>query len=231
MIKLPISLLAVLLFTPALACDNHHHHDHAEHRILQEGRSFCGTPELTPKKKSQARVAISDHRARKSKAAARMEPVNIDIVFNVIHDGDATGLLSSSEITTQVDVLNNAYGPSEFAFNLRETNYYDNAEWFYNCGPDTETFKAEIRLELDPNDTGINMDVLYIYTCQPVTIDHGEVFGLGGYATFPFDNEGLPDGVVLLHSAFPGGPIPGYDEGAVATHEVSFVARIYNCCH
>jgi len=220
MIKLPFSFLAVLLLSSALACDKHvedHRHlheDHEEHagdRHLKHG-SRCGTPDLTPAQQRSERAAIAEFRTRNSKRMAGpcLGTVNIETVVAVIHDG-SRGKLAASAITAQMDVLNAAYASHGFAFNLRETRFIENASWLTGCL--NEGFKTTVRSQIDPSNAD-GKDVLYMYTCDPAD-------GVLGYATFPSDDVGTLDGVVLGYGSLPGGPNPPYNLGDTATHEVS----------
>jgi len=242
-IKLSISLVAAFLLpAPAAACDNEqhnhlrsqdeHHHHHKDRNLqgpppfVLESIAFpsqaafidsgarCASRDLTPSEQAKERAAVAEYRARNPEGTGPrhlLSTVNVETVFNVIHD-DSLGLLSDSSVTAQMNVLNDAFAASGFAFNLRETNYYNNAAWFTGCYTN-QNFKTSIRLELDPNDTGDYMDVLYVYTCAPSN-------GILGYAYYPSQETGRLDGVVLLHSSLPGGSAYPYNLGDTATHEV-----------
>jgi len=231
MIKLSSRLHAaaalLLLVPPILACDKHSNNDDHHHSLLaneRQGPERCGTKDLTPEQRSHERAAVAAYRARIPSAAAARSvespcpvTVTINVFFNVITNGGAEGDLSAGDVAAQIDVLNQAYAPSGFAFNLVETRYYDNPEWFDNCGTD-ESFKKTIRLEIDPRDTGNNKkDVLYMYTCKVVSVS-GEILGL---ATYPFPDSGYLDGVLLHYTSLPGGSWERFNEGATGVHEVS----------
>jgi len=234
MIKLSIAVLAALIIlSPVLGCDNHQHrhlHKDDEHgvdeRNLRERpkavASRCSTADLTPTQQQREREKIAEFRARNPLDAARIQDssclptVTIDTVVAVVHYGTA-GNVTTEDIAAQMDVLNAAFEPSGFAFNLREARYYENDAWFNDCEANESQMKEHIRLDVDPSDTGDKKEVLYMYICTP-----GEYLG---YATFPFFDYGLDDGVVLLHSSLPGGAAYPYDEGDTGTHEVSYSVR------
>ena len=107
-------------------------------------------------------------------------PVTIETVVAVITKSNgAVGSLSAGEIADQIDVMNDAFAPAGFVFNLREPpHYYDNAAWYSDCGTNEADMKTTIRKDIDPSDTGNKKDVLYIYICVP-----GSKLG---YGTLPF---------------------------------------------
>jgi len=223
----------VLVVVPTSGCEKNKHRflrdrdDHKDRTLDEsipsvsgevESGGRCGTQDPTPAQQSYVQAAIADFRSRNPPVddGANHATVNIETVFAVIHNGPENGLLTADDIAAQMDVLNAAYAPHGFAFNLRETRYYDNAEWFTGCF-ENEDFKAAIRLDIDPTDTGNYKEVLYMYSCEP-----GDLLG---YATFPFEDSGLLDGVLIHHSSLPGGSFNNYNEGDTATHEVSCSRR------
>jgi len=223
---------AALLLCPALACDSHGHghHDHAvveeEQRNLQENER-CGTPDLTDDQRLQAREAIAVYQASNPSFASRLDgdpcPVTIDTVVAVITKSNgAVGSLSAVEIADQMDVMNDAFAPAGFVFNLREPpHYYDNAAWYSDCRTSEADMKTTIRKDIDSSDTGNKKDVLYIYICTP-----GSKLG---YGTFPFFDYGFLDGVMLIPSSLPGGSSTNYGEGYTANHEVCNCSRSVGC--
>ena len=54
--------------------------------------------------------------------------------------------------------------------------------------------------------------------------------GILGWATYPADFDGDPekDGVVILHSTFPGGATAPYNRGHTATHEIGHWLGLYH---
>jgi hypothetical protein len=107
-----------------------------------------------------------------------------------------------------VKALNDAYGPYGFEFNLADTNFTENSQWFDMDIDSAEERDAKTALGADPKRN------LNIYTANLPG-------GLLGWARFPWELAGNPinDGVVLLYTALPGGQAP-YDEGKTGVHEV-----------
>jgi hypothetical protein len=140
----------------------------------------------------------------------------IPVAFHVIHSGNS-GKLSSTALNQQINVLNNAYAPWGYSFQIVHTCYVDNAAW-YNLGYGTtaET-QAKTALNISPQST------LNFYTANLSG-------GLLGWATFPSSLASKPamDGVVILYSSFPGGSAAPYNEGDTATHEIGHWLGLYH---
>jgi hypothetical protein len=140
----------------------------------------------------------------------------INVYFPVITQGlgFSNGNLSGTTyIADQMRVLNAAYAPYGYSYNLVKTDYTNNATWFNGCYGTSETpMKTALR-------KGGAAD-LNIYTCNPSN-------GILGYATFPssYNSASLKDGVVILYSSL---PIPARKGGAAATHEVGHWMGLYH---
>ncbi|MBL8195187.1 MAG: zinc metalloprotease [Blastocatellia bacterium] len=120
-------------------------------------------------------------------------------------------------ITNQINVLNNAYAPWGYSFNLVSVDRTTNSTW-YTAGPGTSA-QTQMKNSLRRG----TADDLNIYTNSPGG-------GLLGYATFPWSYAGNPkdDGVVLLYSSVPGGSAAPYNLGDTGTHEVGHWMGLYH---
>lgn len=141
----------------------------------------------------------------------------INVYWHTITSSSGAGSLSSTEINDQIDVLNGAYSPHGYTFNLVSTDTTANNDWFV-VQPDTSSeyyMKTTLR-------QGSAQD-LNIYTANIGG-------GLLGWATFPKDYAGNPwmDGVVLLYTSLPGGSATNYNEGDTGTHEVGHWMGLYH---
>lgn len=139
----------------------------------------------------------------------------IDVYFHVISSG-ATGNVSDNMILSQMNVLNNAFAPAGWSFNLVATTRTSSSDWFNNCyGSAESAMKTALRQG--------SADDLNIYSCNPSN-------GILGYATFPSGYNSRPqlDGVVVLYASLPGGGAQPYDEGDTATHEVGHWMGLYH---
>lgn len=140
----------------------------------------------------------------------------INVYFHVISNG-SSGNISDQMINSQMSVLNNAFAPTGWAFNLVSTSRTSNATWYNNCA--SSTYETQMKNALRQG----SADDLNIYSCNPGG-------GLLGWATFPSSYASKPkmDGVVVLHSSLPGGSAAPYNQGDTGTHEVGHWMGLYH---
>jgi hypothetical protein len=150
--------------------------------------------------------------------APRTFKVTVPVYFHVITDG-TTGALTSAQIATQIEVLNNTFGGGEggaasgFSFKLAGTTRTDNALWF-NASPggaDEHKMKQALKQGGD--------NALNLYS--------GTAAGYLGWAYLPEitnkPGQTYLDGVVFDWESIPGTTATyagRYDRGETATHEV-----------
>ena len=143
----------------------------------------------------------------------------INVYFHVINRGSgmANGDVPDSMIAQQMSVLNAAFAPTDWSFNLVATTRTTNSTWFNGCYSSSTEMQIKNALRQG------TADDLNIYSCNPSN-------GILGYATFPSGYAGNPkrDGVVVLYSSLPGGGADPYDEGDTATHEVGHWMGLYH---
>ncbi|EJF62857.1 metalloprotease [Dichomitus squalens] len=161
--------------------------------------------------------------ASKVTAEAAAAPT-VKVYWHVISkDSTASGgNIPASQISDQIDVLNEDYSSLGLTFKLANTTRTVNSEWFNEVGPDSSlqtTMKKQLR-------QGGKAD-LNVYTVGFVS---GSGEGLLGYSTFPSDYSGNPkdDGVVILFSSLPGGSTTNYNEGKTLTHEAGHWVGLYH---
>ncbi|MBI4853699.1 MAG: zinc metalloprotease [Acidobacteria bacterium] len=154
-----------------------------------------------------------------SKISPNVTGATINVYFHVIRRGTgvSNGDITSTMITNQMNVLNNAYAAWGYSFNLVSVDRTTNSTW-YAAGPGT-TAQNQMKNALRKG----TADDLNIYTNSPGG-------GLLGYATFPWSYTGNPkdDGVVILYSSVPGGSAAPYNLGDTATHEVGHWMGLYH---
>jgi len=180
----------------------------------------CGTRPAT----DEEVAAVDRHAAevRFSRTRAGLAPAVstgvINVYLHIIHASDGTGGdVSSKMVNDQIRVLNNAYGPWGWSFNLAGQDASNNDAW-YTATPGTRAEK-DMKTTLRKG----SGDDLNVYTNNM-----GQ--NLLGWATFPSDYKKAPamDGVVILFSSLPGGSATNYDEGDTATHEVGHWMGLYH---
>ena len=140
-------------------------------------------------------------------------PVYIHEILSAVGAGD----VPASQITAQINVLNDAYAPSGFSFTLAGDDTARNDAW-YAAGPGSQA-ETQMKNALRMGGKGD----LNLYT-------NNMGGGLLGWATFPSDYAASPklDGVVVLYSSLPGGTAAPYNLGDTATHEVGHWMGLYH---
>jgi hypothetical protein len=143
----------------------------------------------------------------------------INVYFHVIRRGTGTanGDVPQSQITNQINVLNAAFAPLGWSFNLVQTTRTTNSSWYTMTPGSTAERQAKTALRRG------TADDLNFYSANI-----GQ--GLLGWATFPSSYAGNPinDGVVVLFSSLPGGTAAPYNLGDTGTHEVGHWMGLYH---
>lgn len=179
----------------------------------------CGNTEVAPADVEQAlseRVA-SVRKASTSSTSNAFTSASIPVYFHVITDG-TNGRLSSSQINSQINVLNQGYSGTGLSFYLAGSETTVNSNWFNNVNQGTS---AERSMKTALRKGGAN--ALNVYTVNFKG-------GLLGFATFPWDYTSAPknDGVVVQWTSYPGGPITNYNGGKTLVHEVGHWVGLYH---
>ncbi len=161
--------------------------------------------------------AVEATLASQVKAQARSNgSVTIKVYWHTITNTSGGGALSSSQINSQISVLNSAYANTPFRFVLAGTDTTKNSTWYTCTGGTCESqMKNALR-------KGTAAD-LNFYT-------NNMGGGLLGWATFPSSYASQPkmDGVVVLYSSLPGGSAAPFNQGDTGTHEVGHWLGLYH---
>ena len=141
----------------------------------------------------------------------------INVYFHVITSTSGAGNVSDQQINAQMNVLNDAFAPWGWSFNLAGTTRTANNDW-YTMGNGSQA-EAQAKAALRQG----SADDLNLYSANLGG-------GLLGWATFPSSYSSAPtdDGVVLLYASLPGGSAAPYNEGDTATHEVGHWMGLYH---
>lgn len=189
----------------------------------------CGTRTPTEQEARMIEEYVQRMRGRSGgsndggEAARAAGSVTFDVWFHVIRDDNGNGGVSTQQIASQIQVLNDAFSgatggvATPFQFNLVGTTYSNNTSW-YNAGYGSNAerqMKAALRVG--------GAETLNIYSWNLGG-------GLLGWATFPTDYASDPtyDGVVVLNESLPGGSAAPYNEGDTGTHEVGHWLGLYH---
>jgi hypothetical protein len=176
----------------------------------------CGTPLPSPAERIQARRVVTALRANR---IAFRGKTTIPVHFHIIHEG-RNGYLPDRQIKAQMALLNNAFGPANFQFDIADVNLHENSAWFRHEPGTNEEFEMKTQLGRDPTRS------LNVYTAEPGG-------GLLGYATFPWWLRDTPhlDGVVIHHASLPDTAGPQrwpFDLGMTGVHEVGHWVGLYH---
>jgi hypothetical protein len=193
--------------------------EYVNQRAFVESGKRCGSY-LSPERMEAA------ERDFQTKFAALLEqnggemplaPRTFNVYWHTITSSTGAGAVTTTQIQNQINVLNAAYAPTGFSFNLVSVDTTANSTW-YTAGPGT-TAQTQMKNALR---IGGKAD-LNIY-CNNIG------GGLLGYATFPSSYAGNPkdDGVVLLNASLPGGTAAPYNLGDTGTHEVGHWVGLFH---
>jgi Pregnancy-associated plasma protein-A len=192
----------------------------SKQQFLQNGRCATHIPTEAEIDDTERQVEIfrENQKAANDGYVTDVSGGTIDVYWHVINNGTSLsqGNIPDSQITSQINVLNNAYGQWGWQFRLVATDRTTNASWYTCAGGTCETqMKNSLRRG--------TADDLNLYS-------NNMGGGLLGWATFPSDYTRSPklDGVVILFSSVPGGTAAPYNLGDTATHEVGHWMGLYH---
>jgi hypothetical protein len=180
----------------------------------------CAAADPTAEQMAEARAAVEDY-VRMFGPIGDAPTVNvvIPVRWHVVRSGNSIsqGNIPDSWITSQIQVLNQAYAGTGFSFTHAGTDRTTNRRWYTGCYNSGTERKMKQALAIDPANN------LNMYSCSPSG-------GILGYAYFPnsFPESDYRHGVVLLDQSLPGGSASPYNLGDTATHEVGHYLGLYH---
>src|SRR5262245_40590139 len=230
---LPVALLAA--GAPATPADEPLTREVAPAAAVQNPFSFCGQQWVSQEafirsglrcgsdlQPIQALVMEQDFQSKLGERSWYDQNVTggtINVYFHVINRGTgiANGDVPTSQINSQMSVLNAAFAPWGWQFSLAAVDRTTNSSWYTMTPGSTAERQAKQALRRG------TADDLNFYTANI-----GQ--GLLGWSTFPSSYAGNPidDGVVVLFSSLPGGTAVPYDQGDTGTHEVGHWMGLYH---
>jgi hypothetical protein len=178
----------------------------------------CGNPDFAADEVAQIEARYEALRAKQALGGeVHAMAASIPVYVHVIRTSSGTGGVTSTQISQQITILNNAYASAGFSFFLAGTDTTNNSTW-YTMTPGTSAESAAKNALHKGTATALNL-----YSASP-----GQ--GLLGWATFPWSYSGAAsmDGVVILNTSFPGGTATNYNLGDTATHEVGHWLGLYH---
>ncbi|KAK0543761.1 hypothetical protein OC845_005967 [Tilletia horrida] len=174
----------------------------------------CGTTHFNASTEAHNQKIIKAYSQQTVHALATK---TVQVYWHTITSG-STGAISSSQIQSQINVLNQDYSSSGYTFTLIGSDSTSNTDWFNNMDDGTN---QEYAMKTKLRKGGAN--VLNIYT---VNFQNG----LLGFATFPQDYSSATwkDGVVIQYNSLPNGSLYPYNLGRTATHEIGHWLGLYH---
>ncbi len=185
--------------------------DWASKEAFIESGARCATRHVGPDEEKEIDRQVAEFLKRRAEGDpfASATGGTVNVYFHVITNTSGAGNILDQMINQQISVLNAAFAPSGWSFNLASVDRTANNSW-YGMGLGTAA-EQQAKNALRQG----SADDLNIYSANPGG-------GLLGWATFPQNYASNPknDGVVVLHSSLPGGSAAPYNLGDTATHEV-----------
>lgn len=178
-------------------------------------QAYCGTLEPSEGGKLAAELAATKLPELHASAAGGVIEVYVHVIAKGA--GRANGDVPDAAIIDQIKVLDGAFASTGWKFHLASIDHTTNPRWFTLVqGTSLEsTVKQTLR-------KGTARD-LNLFIADP-----GQ--GTLGYATLPAGTRAAPfkDGVVMLHSALPGGSLDRMSLGDQTVHQVGHWLGLYH---
>ena len=138
----------------------------------------CGTAQQLPQDIIQSKIEVD---AWLNQRNYRNDPVNVYVIFHVIHASNGQGDVSDAQIEIQIQLMNDYFNEHLIFFTLDSINRVENDTWFEDWDPDNGGYDVTgmQALSYDP------YHYLNIYTAS--LNDPGSNYITGGYTYLPFN--------------------------------------------
>ncbi|KAL2158250.1 hypothetical protein VTH06DRAFT_4570 [Thermothelomyces fergusii] len=187
------------------------------------GTFACGAPEPDAEHiRISQQFAAQEAELLASGNLTTQATISVDVYFHVVARSTSLsgGYIPDSQLSAQLQVLNQAYAPHGIQFVHKGTTRTVNANW----ADDTKGYEMEMKRALRQGSySTLNLYFLY------------EMGSNLGYCYFPESggaNAGstvrIRDGCTILYSSVPGGSATNYNLGHTATHEVGHWFGLYH---
>ncbi|KAF2124332.1 zincin [Dothidotthia symphoricarpi CBS 119687] len=206
------------------ACVSAYDVDHKRSAVTDAEASVCGTHidlESSSASEAYARRGNAKQVIRSRQADNSSVLLPVDVYMQVLStDGtELGGDISDATIDAQMQILDDAFRPVGFKFNLVDTVRTINEEWYYNLKIAT-TYEDEVSLALRKGGNA----TLNIYTMgglNTTTLAWATVASQLQY-------RAAYDGVFLNGTGFLGGSDPTFTKGITLVHEVGHWFGLYH---
>ncbi|CAD6892968.1 unnamed protein product [Tilletia controversa] len=173
----------------------------------------CGTAHVDAAAEAKNQQLIKAYSQQAVQASYKR---TVPVYWHTITDG-SKGSLSSSQIQSQIDVLNTDFAKAGYSFHLVGSDSTLNPDWFHSANISTS---QEVAMKASLHRGGANaLNIYTVHTNKAI-----------GWGTLPSDYSSAPsyDGIVINHGTLPGGPWPPAGLGRTATHEVGHWLGLYH---
>ena len=177
----------------------------------------CATVEPDPQRMAQIDQEVADFMAARGPIQEAHAPIAVHV--HRIHDSNGNGGgVTSSQINSDISVLNNAYASAGWSFTLASVDDTNNSSWYTTTdGTSAETRDEERAPQGRRGRPRTSTRTTWARACSA-----------GRRSRRTTRATRSMDGVVVLYSSLPGGSAAPYNLGDTATHEIGHWMGLYH---